>query len=87
MVSGVSDFFSNLSGSDLPPVVRPSLKFLHADTLSGANVRVSGAGGRYPSTITVIDTQAKVVVKTINLIEHYNPITGAITGPVGALPI
>ena len=41
------------------------------------------------STITVIDTQAKTVVKTINLLENYNPITGALTGPgfVGALPI
>ena len=39
------------------------------------------------STITVIDTQAKVVVKTINLLENYDPISGAITGPVGALPI
>lgn len=41
------------------------------------------------STITVIDTQAKTVVKTINLLENYNPISGAVTGPgfVGALPI
>ncbi|MGB4068669.1 MAG: hypothetical protein WBK08_11615 [Nitrospira sp.] len=39
------------------------------------------------STITVIDTQAKVVTKTINLLENYNAITGVITGPVGALPI
>ena len=40
-----------VKAADLPPVVRPSLKFLHADTLSGANVRVSGAGGRYPSAL------------------------------------
>ena len=33
--------------TDLSPVVRPPFKFLHADTLSGATVRVSGAGGRY----------------------------------------
>ncbi len=41
------------------------------------------------STITVIDTQTKTVVKTINLLENYNPVTGALTGPgfVGALPI
>jgi YVTN family beta-propeller protein len=41
------------------------------------------------STITVIDTQAKTVVKTINLLENYNPITGTLSGPgfVGALPI
>ncbi len=36
---------------DLPPVVRPPLKFLHADTLTGAKVRVSGVGGRYPSAL------------------------------------
>ena len=36
---------------DLPPVVRPPFKFLHADTLSGAKVRVSGAGGQYPSAL------------------------------------
>ncbi|MDH4341871.1 MAG: hypothetical protein OEV71_02160 [Nitrospira sp.] len=35
----------------------------------------------------MIDTQAKVVTKTINLLENYNAITGVITGPVGALPI
>jgi hypothetical protein len=35
--------------SDLPPVVRPPFKFVHADTLTGAKVRGSGAGGRYPS--------------------------------------
>jgi DNA-binding beta-propeller fold protein YncE len=39
------------------------------------------------STVTVIDMNANVVVKTINLIANYNPVTGAITGPVGALPI
>lgn len=39
------------------------------------------------STITVIDTQTKAVVKTINLLANYDPISGAITGPVGALPI
>lgn len=39
------------------------------------------------STITVIDTQAKTVVSTINLLANYNPISGEITGPVGALPI
>ena len=37
------------SRPDQPPVVRPPFKFLHADTLSGAKIRVSGAGGRYPS--------------------------------------
>lgn len=39
------------------------------------------------STITVIDMNARAVIKEINLIANYNPVTGAITGPVGALPI
>jgi YVTN family beta-propeller protein len=39
------------------------------------------------STITVIDTQAKTVLNTINLLANYNPISGEITGPIGALPI
>jgi len=38
------------------------------------------------SNITVIDRATKTT-KTINLLENYNAITGAITGPVGALPI
>jgi len=32
-------------------------------------------------------SQTHAVIKTINLITNYNPVTGAITGPVGALPI
>ena len=43
-------YFASYS-TDLPPVVRPPFKFLHADTLTGAKVRVSGAGGRYPSAL------------------------------------
>lgn len=39
------------------------------------------------STITVVDMTTGSVLKTINLLEHYNPLTGAVTGPVGALPI
>ncbi len=39
------------------------------------------------STITVIDTQAKVVTKTINLLQNYNTSSGPTGGPVGALPI
>ncbi|MBH0203498.1 MAG: copper oxidase [Nitrospira sp.] len=39
------------------------------------------------SSITVIDTQTNNVLKTINLIANYNPVSGAVTGPVGALPI
>jgi YVTN family beta-propeller protein len=39
------------------------------------------------SSISVIDMNTKTVTKTINLIENYDPISGDITGPVGALPI
>lgn len=39
------------------------------------------------STITVIDSKTGTVIKTINLLANYDPISGAITGPVGALPI
>lgn len=39
------------------------------------------------STITVIDMTTHTVIKHINLIANYNPVTGAISGPVGALPI
>ena len=39
------------------------------------------------STITVINTTTGVVIKTIRLLANYNPLSGAITGPVGGLPI
>lgn len=39
------------------------------------------------NNITVINTQTGGVMSTINLIANYDPITGTITGPVGALPI
>lgn len=39
------------------------------------------------STITVVDMNTHHVIKNINLIEHYDPVSGAISGPVGALPI
>ena len=39
------------------------------------------------STITVVDMTTHSVLKHINLIANYNPVTGAINGPVGALPI
>lgn len=38
-------------------------------------------------SISVLDGNDGTLLKTINLIEHYNPITGEITGPVGVLPI
>jgi len=39
------------------------------------------------NTITVIETATGNVLATIDLIKNYDPITGAITGPVGGLPI
>lgn len=39
------------------------------------------------STITVINTQTGAVIKTIDLLANYSPISGAIRGPVGGLPI
>jgi YVTN family beta-propeller protein len=39
------------------------------------------------SSITVINMHTRAVIKEINLIADYDPVTGAITGPVGALPI
>lgn len=39
------------------------------------------------NSLTVVDTQSGAVLSTIDLFENYDPITGAITGPVGGLPI
>src|SRR5262249_31553835 len=39
------------------------------------------------SSIQVIDTKTGGTLKTFSLLANYDPISGAITGPVGALPI
>lgn len=39
------------------------------------------------STIDVVNTSTGAITKTINLLANYDPISGSITGPVGALPI
>ncbi|MBI2882578.1 MAG: copper oxidase, partial [Candidatus Methylomirabilis oxyfera] len=39
------------------------------------------------STITVVNTATGGVLSTINLLANYDPLSGTITGPVGALPI
>jgi YVTN family beta-propeller protein len=41
----------------------------------------------FDSTISVIDTANATLIKKINLLENYDPITGNTTGPVGFLPI
>ena len=39
------------------------------------------------SSMTVIDMKNHAVLKTINLIANYDPVSGKISGPMGALPI
>lgn len=39
------------------------------------------------SVITVVDMNTHMVTKQINLLENYDPLSGTISGPVGALPI
>jgi DNA-binding beta-propeller fold protein YncE len=39
------------------------------------------------SSVTVVDTQTGGIKKTFSLLANYDPISGTITGPVGALPI
>jgi DNA-binding beta-propeller fold protein YncE len=38
-------------------------------------------------TLTALETSTGRLLGTINLLENYDPISGAITGPVGGLPI
>lgn len=75
------DFRTNSIGAILP-----------AGTIPIATGMMPDSGKYYvanllDSTITVIDTASNSVIKTINLLANYDPITGAITGPVGGLPI
>ena len=39
------------------------------------------------SVITVVDMNTHQVIKEINMIANYDPVSGVISGPVGALPI
>ena len=41
----------------------------------------------FDSTISVVDTANGTLIKTINLLENYDPISGNISGPIGFLPI
>jgi YVTN family beta-propeller protein len=41
----------------------------------------------FDSTISVIDTANGTLLKTINLIENYDPLSGNVSGPMGLLPI
>ena len=39
------------------------------------------------SSLTVIDTKSGLVMKSIDLLANYDPISGNVTGPIGGLPI
>ncbi len=39
------------------------------------------------NSLSVVDTRSGTVLRNIDLLAHYNPISGAISGPVGGLPI
>ncbi|HEU5462284.1 MAG TPA: beta-propeller fold lactonase family protein [Nitrososphaeraceae archaeon] len=41
----------------------------------------------FDSTISVVDTTTATLIKTINLLENYDPISGNVSGPLGFLPI
>jgi YVTN family beta-propeller protein len=41
----------------------------------------------FDNTITAVDMSTHTVIKHINLLENYNPLSGAVSGPVGAWPI
>jgi YVTN family beta-propeller protein len=41
----------------------------------------------FDSTISVIDTANATLLKTINLLENYDPLSGNVSGPMGFLPI
>jgi YVTN family beta-propeller protein len=41
----------------------------------------------FDSTVSVIDTVNGTLIKKINLLENYNPISGNVNGPIGFLPI
>src|SRR5215467_3435337 len=66
---------------------------LHTGTLPIATGMMPDASKYYvanffDSTISVVSmAPPQHVIKTINLLANYDPITGAITGPVGAFPI
>jgi DNA-binding beta-propeller fold protein YncE/plastocyanin len=66
---------------------------LHTGTLPIATGMMPDASKYYvsnylDSTISVVDMAApQRVTKTINLLANYDPISGAVTGPLGALPI
>ncbi|MGH9980951.1 MAG: beta-propeller fold lactonase family protein [Nitrososphaeraceae archaeon] len=41
----------------------------------------------FDSTISVVDTITATLIKKINLLENYDPISGNVSGPIGFLPI
>jgi YVTN family beta-propeller protein len=41
----------------------------------------------FDSTVSVLDTANGTLIKTIHLLENYDPISGNVNGPIGFLPI
>jgi YVTN family beta-propeller protein len=75
-----------LPGTIEPKVATGTLPIASAITPDGSKYYVSNYES---STISVIDltTPHPTLIKNINLLANYDPVTGAITGPLGALPI
>jgi DNA-binding beta-propeller fold protein YncE len=79
--SSIFDFPSNSVGAIVPTGAIPIATGMMPDS---SKYYVANF---LDNNITVINTQTGGVIGTINLIANYDPISGAITGPVGALPI
>ncbi len=75
-----------LPGTIEPKVATGTLPIASAITPDGSKYYVSNYES---STISVINltTPHPTLIKNINLLANYDPVTGAITGPLGALPI
>ncbi len=79
--SSIFDFGRNSTAAIVPTGSHPLATGMTPD---GAKAYVANLAD---STITVIDMKTGTVKKTIDLLAKYSPISGAITGPVGGLPI
>ena len=79
--SSIHDFPSNRTVAVIPTGSHPIATGMMPD---GSKYYVANF---LDNSVTVIETHSGNVLGTINLLENYDPITGAITGPVGGLPI
>jgi len=85
---------SNTNDSTLLNIPEGSITSkVHTGTLPIASGMMPDASKYYvsnfvDSTISVVDMAApQHVTKTIDLLQNYDPITGAVTGPIGGFPI